>query len=38
MINQYRPFCPGGYVLRISSDRDERRFLGGLKNGKYFLQ
>ena len=37
MIHQYRPFCPGGYVLRISSDRDDRRFLGGLKNGKYFV-
>ena len=40
MIHQYRPFCPGGgggYVLRISSERDDRRFFGGLKNGKYFL-
>ena len=23
--------CPGGWVLRISSDRDDRRIFGGLK-------
>ena len=37
MIYQYRPFCPGGYVLRISSDGDDRRVFLGLINGKYFL-
>ena len=37
MIHQYRSFCPGGYVIRISSDRDDGRFLGGLKNVKYFF-
>ena len=31
MIHQYRPFCPGGYILRISSDRDDRRVVFGFE-------
>ena len=31
MIHQYRPFCPGGYILQISSDRDDRRVVFGFE-------
>ena len=37
MIHQYRPFSPGAYVLRISSDRDDQRFFLDLRNGNYFF-
>ena len=31
-----RFLCPGGWVLRISSDRDDRRIFWGLKFSIFF--